>query len=318
MEMKINIKYSFQAMIVFTLMVGIYGCQESYLPDTSEEDQLIVVEGFIESGEGSNPTFVLLTKSLPFIGEIDAQRIEELFVRGAKVVVSTEEEEYSLTEICLDQLPPEIVREAALFLDLDPDSLLFNLCAYVDVFNQIPRREGGRYNLTVHTENAVLTASTTIPRYIPLYGFRWDDPPGNPNDSLATLYARVDDFPDEANFYRYRTGKIGEPLESPFASVANDVFFDGQSFEFILNKAEPRGSDIDPELFGLYPRGDSILIKWSNIDQDHFNFWNSLEFSANSAGPFSSYTRVSSNISGGLGIWGGYASGYYRLKVPEK
>ena len=80
--------------------------------------------------------------------------------------------------------------------------------------------------MTVSTATASLNATTTIPTYIPLYGFRWDDPPGEPSDSLATLYARVDDIPDEANYYRYRTGIIGKPLESPFASVANDVFFD--------------------------------------------------------------------------------------------
>ena len=61
--------------------------------------------------------------------------------------------------------------------------------------------------------------------------------------------------------------------------------------------------------------GDSVLIKWTTIDEAHFDFWNTLEFSNANQGPFSSYTRLQSNINGGLGIWGGYSVSYYSRTV---
>jgi hypothetical protein len=314
--MEMNHPHVYIIIIICSIIVW-YGCEEPFIPDTREDDQQIVVEGYIEYGENSNFTFVLLTKSLPFIGIIDDKVLESIFVHGAEVKVNSYGETVQLDELCLNQLPPEIKKEAAVLLGLDPERVNVNICAYVDLFDKIKKREGGLYDLEIKIGDKILTSSTTVPEYIPLYGFRWEAPPGKPNDSLATLYARVDDPPNVENYYRYLTGLVNEPLQSPFASVTNDVFFDGKSFEFILNKAEPRGSDIDPETFGLYRRGDSMVIKWSTLDKEHFDFWSTLEFSANRNGPFASYTRVSSNIEGGQGIWGGYAVGYYYLKVPE-
>jgi hypothetical protein len=97
--------------------------------------------------------------------------------------------------------------------------------------------------------------------------------------------------------------------------VTEDVFFNGKTFEFQLLKAENINEDLDPETFGLYTIGDSIGIKWCNIDKDHFEFWNTLEFSNANQGPFAGYTRIDSNIEGGLGIWGGYSVSFYRLLV---
>ena len=315
MEMK-NYKCVF-GLGIMAIMICI-GCEEPFIPDTFSEDQQIVVEGYVEYGQESNPTFVLLTRSLPFIGEINQKVLEEMFIHNAEVVVRSDGKTTLLNELCLDKLPDEVRKEAAILLGFNPNEININICAYVDLFGHIEKSEGRSYDLEIKAGNQTLMATTTIPRFVPLYDFRWDDPPGEPNDTLATLYAKVNDPPNEKNYYRYLTGTADKPLQSPFASVTNDVFFDGKSFEFILNKAEPRGSDLDPKTFGLYPRGDSIVIKWSTIDKDHFDFWSTLEFSANSNGPFSSYTRIAGNVEGGLGIWGGYASAYYHLKVPDK
>ncbi|MBK7223573.1 MAG: DUF4249 family protein [Saprospiraceae bacterium] len=54
------------------------------------------------------------------------------------------------------------------------------------------------------------------------------------------------------------------------------------------------------------------------LDKVHFDFWKTRDFAANSGGPFSSYTRIKTNINGGLGIWGGYSVQNYRLYCPPK
>ena len=104
---------------------------------------------------------------------------------------------------------------------------------------------------------------------------------------------------------------------APFSSVIDDRFFDGKEFEFPLTKAEPLNEDIDPAEYGYFAVGDTVTLKWSTIDQEHFDFWNTLEFNRVNQGPFSSYTKVDFNIEGGIGIWGGYSSSFYKMVARE-
>ncbi len=302
---------------LFIISVLWLGCAEPFVPETLEEDQLIVVEGRVEAGSQAGPSYVILTRSVPFSGTLSLEQLEEIFVSDAVVTVDDGNQKVVFTELCLNELPDDVRDVAAELLGFNPDSVQINACAYVDILDQLDRKVGGEYKLEVRAGEIILEAETTIPPFVGLSDFRWDDPPGEPSDSLARLWVTIDD-PPEANYYRYFTGDVDEPIVSPFASVTNDVFFNGQNFEFPLTKGEPRGGEIDPETFGLYTRGDSIVIRWTTIEEDVFTFWNTLEFSANSAGPFSSYTRIATNIEGGLGIWAGYAVDEYRLFSPPK
>ncbi len=303
-------------LVMITIILA--GCIEEFVPDTQEEDQQYVVEGFIEAGENAMPTYVLLTKSIPFLSTIDLNTFNTIFVNDAKVTINDGTNTVELEEFCLDELPPEIREAAALVLGFDPDNTTLNICAYVDFTDLLDRKEGGAYDLRIEVENEVITAKTTIPESVPLFNLRWDDPPGEPSDTIARLWVTIDDPAEDANFYRYFTEQNNEGLISPFSSVVDDKFFNGKEFEFPLTKAEPEGGDFDVNTFGFYNRGDSIRIKWMTIDESHFEFWNTLEFSRNNSGPFSSYNRVTSNVDGALGVWGGYAVKYYEEFVPFK
>ncbi len=293
------------------------GCIEPFIPDTLAEDQQWVVEGFVEAGQGSNVAFVIITRSIPFLTEINRETLEQIFVRGALVEVSDGLHTINLTELCLSDIPTELQEAAAQILNIEIGDESPNICVYVDLFDQLERREGGTYTLNIKLNDTEISAITTIPPFIPLQNFRWTDPPGEPSDTLARLMVTVIDPPGEKNYYRYKTATGDGPLIPPFVSVTEDVFFDGQEFEFPLQKAEPRGEDFGGDSFGLYTRGDTVTVKWMTLDEDHFHFWNTRDFSANSGGPFASYTRVRSNVNGALGIWGGYAVGYYHMRVPE-
>ncbi len=303
--------------IVCTAII-LVGCTEEFVPDTQEEDQQFVVEGFIEAGEGAMPTYVLLTKSVPFLSTIDLNTFNSIFVNDAVVTVNDGSKTVQLQEFCLEELPEEIRIAAAEALGFDPDSTTLNICAYIDLLDELDRREGGSYDLKIDIADETITATTTIPRFVPLFDLRWDDPPGEPSDTLARLWVTIDDPDGEANFYRYFTEENDDGFVTPFSSVVDDKFFEGKEFEFPLTKAEPRDGDFDANTFGLYYRGDSIRIKWMTLDEAHFEFWNTLEFSRNNSGPFSSYNRVTSNVEGALGVWGGYAVRYYEEFVPLK
>jgi len=306
-----------EVIIMFLSVCWLIGCTEEYVPATQDQDQQLVVEGFIEAGEGTMPTFVLLTRSIPFISTIDLNTFDEIFVNDAVVSVTNGTNIVQLEEYCLDDLPPDIRAAAAEALGFDPLTTTVNICAYVDLLDQIDRRIGGQYDLRIEVEGQVLTATTTIPEFVPLFDFRWDDPPGVPSDTVARLWVTIDD-PVGINHYRYFTEENNGGFVAPFASVTGDRLFDGMEFEFPLTKAEPRDGDFDPDTFGFYFRGDSIRIKWMTIDEAHFEFWNTLEFSRNNSGPFSSYNRVTSNVDGALGIWGGAAVEFYEEFVPPR
>ena len=249
------------------------------------------------------------------MGEVSPETFGELFVHDAVVNVHDGEKDVVLPELCLNDLPDAIRDQVAAVLGFNPDSTTVNFCAYVDITGNILQEEGRSFDLNIEIDETNISATTTIPAAVPLYNLTWEDPPGDPNDTMATLKVTIDDPSGEANYYRYFSASDGGPLVTPFASVVDDALFDGKEFEFPLNKAVPRNSDIDPNTFGLWTRGDTIQVKWCTIDEAHYNFWNTFDFNNNNQGPFSSYTRVDSNVEGALGIWGGYAVNIYEELV---
>ncbi|MBK9735800.1 MAG: DUF4249 domain-containing protein [Saprospiraceae bacterium] len=261
---------------------------------------------------------MILTKSIPFISTIEKDKFTELFVKNAIVTVNDGEKDVNLNELCLKDVPEEFKKQVYEILGLNVDSSAVDICVYADLLGQIKKEYGRTYTLEVNVDGKKLTASTTVPEYVPLFGFRWDDPPGNPSDSLARLFVRINDPANTDNYYRYFTSEGKSALIPPFNSVIDDAIFDGKEFEFPMQKAERRGGDFDPETFGLFTRGDSVTVKWVTLDKAHYTFWQTRDFSANSGGPFSSYTRIATNIEGGLGIWGGYAVDSYKLFAPPK
>jgi Domain of unknown function (DUF4249) len=298
-------------------LTSLISCEDPYFPEPDDTEQVIVVEGYIEAGENTNPTFVLVTKSIPFFSNIEADQFSKLFVNDAIVVVNDGIKDVPLTKLCLNDIPEPLREEALNLLGFDPDSVKIDLCLYVDLLDQIDRREGGKYDLSVKVGEKVLTATTTIPRFVGLHDFVFKPTPGIPSDTMSQLFTRIQDPADEANYYRYFTATGGEGYIAPFTSVTNDNFFNGKDFEFPIARAQRRGQGFNPDTFGYFRKGDTIAIKSCNIDKAHFDFWNTHDFSNNSGGPFASYTRIQTNIKGGLGIWGGYAVGHYELVVPE-
>jgi hypothetical protein len=312
--------------LAVVLMACLYSCEDPYTPPSLQDAQQYVIEGYIEAGNEAQPTYVMVTNSLAYVEEIGPTTFAKIFVKNAKVVVNDGINKVELQQVCTSQLPPQLRDQALEALGLNKDSVTIDVCLYVDLFDQINRKEGGKYDLTVTVDGKVLTATTTIPKNVPITKFRWDDPPGQKNDTMARLWITIAD-PIGPTYYRYlTTDKDINQLKARQVSVNDDVFFDGKNFEFPLEKATQINRDTENEenngdsfqTFGLYSRGDSVRIKWMTIDKPHFEFWNTRDASATRNGPFSSYIRVKTNINGGLGIWGGYSVNNYSLYCPPK
>lgn len=293
-----------------------YSCETEFVPEGNDEPAEIVVEGYIEAGPAAQPTFVTVTRTLPFFQEIGQEVFSDLYVHDAQVTITEGSNTWVLSEFCWEDLPPAI-REQVLALAgiTNTDSLPFNACVYVDPTFQLIGEEGKQYDLTIEVDDQVLTASTSIPPHVPIDSLKLVD---LPVDSLADwkeINGFISDPIDQVDYYRYFTATNDGGTQAPINSVVDDAFFNGKSFQFPLAKAEPRDSLINLDLFGLYQVGDTATIRWANIDEAHFDFWSTFEFNAVNQGPFSSYTRINTNIEGGLGIWGGYSVSEYVIVV---
>lgn len=318
MKLRPYLKYMLLWMLPIVFLAS---CEAPFDPSESTYQPQIVVEGYIETGNSSLPTYVILTRTLPFLTTIDGQDFNDLFVKQAEVSVFDGDKVVQLTELCLQDLPEDLRKRAGEVLGINTDSISANICLYVDIADQLTREAGRSYDLTVKVENQILTATTTLPKAVALTDFKWVEPADKSIDTMAELRITVNDPADEQNFYRYLTAteKNRQFLPPAFGSVVDDALFNGQEFEIPLPRAQRRNSkDFNIDTYGLFMRGDSAFIKWCTIDKAHFDFWNTRDYAAGNSGSFSSYTRVTSNINGGLGIWGGYTVQLYKLYCPPK
>ena len=302
---------------ILVILLALYSCETEFIPEGTDLQPEVVVEGYIEAGEGANPPFILLTKSVSFFNEFDPNEIENLFVHDALINVNDGAQDWPFTEVCLNDIPDAVKPLVLEALGLNPDSTFVNLCVYIDISFQLEGEVGKKYELTIDLPDRQLTATTSIPPHVPLKDLYFKKPSEEAPDSLLEMWGAIIDPSNQSDHYRYFSAENSDPFMASFQSVIDDPLFDGQEFEFILPKAESLLDPPDFEQFGLYHVGDTARIKWTNIDAEHFNFWSTLEFNAASQGPFSSYTQVVTNINGGLGVWGGYSTSIYEIIVEE-
>lgn len=302
---------------IFPCLVMFLSCETEFIPLNINTDPEIVVEGYIEKGEGAIPPYLLLTRSKPFFTALSTNQLDSLFIHNADVVITDGSNQVKLNEICFNDLPSATKKILAENLGVNPDSVKVNICAYIDLTGNIKPAEKHSYGLKINVNGKTVEAMTTIPPYVPLDSLWWREAPGKPSDTLLQLYSKIRDPKDQINFYRFFCGINNGPLRTPFNSVFDDVLINGKDFEFRLMRPKVPGEEFDQTTFGLFRTGDSVSIKWACIDESHFNFWNTLEFNKSNQGPFSTYTTINSNIKGGLGIWGGYSSRIYKLKVKR-
>ena len=80
-----------------------------------------------------------------------------------------------------------------------------------------------------------------------------------------------------------------------------------------------RNQPADINKFGYALRGDTVTLKYCNIDKTTFTFWNTWEYAFQTyANPFASPVTVIGNVSNGaLGAFCGYATAYKTIIIPE-
>lgn len=333
------IKKLAQLFFLLSVVCGLWSvsaCSKVIDIEIPNEPTQVVVEGNIDI---NSPPVVLLTKTSAFFGNVNTN-IGAYFVRGAQVKVyasdgtSTELYEYCLQSLNLPQDQVDVILGAFGFSNVDSTEIP-DVCVYTvpDIANffltgncSFTGKERTTYTLDIvappfageGTDSIHVTSSTYIPSVIPMDSLVVR-PHSNPayQDSMAAVYAYIT-VPDTfGNFVRYMTRRNTEPFYKPSnGSVWDDKLFVGLSLGLPIERGLPPKEDYNFNTAGYFWKGDTVTVKWSNIDSRTFDFFYTLENDGGDS-PFSAPVKIKSNINNGFGIWAGYASRYYTVIVPE-
>ena len=260
------------------------GCSSVPEIDLPEPGVKIVVDGWIEE---KGQARVLLTANSPYTASIDSSSWRDLVLSRAKVTLDDgENSEVLILRKDNNYFPP-----------------------YYYAGNEMVGRTGKTYTLTAEYGGKSVMAQTTIPKPVPIDTSYFE--PIENEDSLGYVVVKFTDPPDEKNFYRIFTMRLGvdDKFISSFVMAINDTYFTGQTITLSLLRAPESHLSIMEDNY--FRQGETIMLKLSTMDQASFDFWSSYQDEVlNSANPFaSSLSDVRSNVVGdGLGIWAGYGS----------
>ena len=281
-------------LMLIVLSTLISSCEKNVTVKIPETEDEIVVEGYIETG--THP-YVILSKSLPFFGTININNFIQRTIPGAVVTVDNGTFTDTLAQV---------ISGYGIYSTL-----------------QMSGENGKSYKLKVEINGKTLTAVTTIPMPVSPDSV-WFKVDGH-KDSLGFVWAHLTDPDTLGNCYRWSARRInrytfglqiGQQKDSafiaPLGSVFDDKFINNKSFDFDFprgNDPNSKKEDDDNDEKFYFKKGDTIIVKFSSIDRDHFEFWRSEETQVNNNGnPFGSPAPVIGNINGALGIWGGYGN----------
>jgi hypothetical protein len=274
-------------LVAYCLLLS--SCEKNITLDLPNAESKIVVEGYVY--QDTFP-YVFLTKSAPFFSTLDSAQLQQYVVKGAKVIINNGTITDTMYEYQYGQA-----------------TVYFSLAMKGEV--------GKTYTLRVEAEGQVLTSTTSIPQPVPLDSLWWKV--DGQKDSLGFVWAHLTDPATVGNNYRWFAQRINhypdgeikdETFIAPNGSTFQDKFFNGRGIDFPYNRGELPNStkeDDNNDERGYFKRGDTVVVRFTTIDKANFEFWRSEETQVqNNGNPFANAAPIPTNISGGLGIWGGY------------
>ncbi len=285
------------------LLIFFCGCEKSIILNPETRIPLLVVDGSIENGKAP---LVFLSTSLDYFGKINPQILASSLVTDATITLT-------------DGTDTSLLKPYSF-----PLGGGYNLVYYTtDTLNQsaeIMGIPGKKYQLNIKYKSELYTASTTIPVIAKKIDSLWWKPaPFNTDSTKVVMMTKVTDPPGYGNFIRYFT-KVnqGQFLPGQF-SVFDDQVIDGTTYSIQVDQGIDRNNLPDEKDYGFFNKGDTITVKFANIDKSSFDFWRTLEFGYSNVGnPFSSPTKVLGNVNNNaLGAFCGYGVQYKTLIVPR-
>lgn len=288
--------------IYIVLITVSSSCEKTVSFKLNNTEQKIVVEATIENGQA--PT-VVLSGSMDYFSKISPEILQQSFIHNADVLISNGTLTHQLKEYSYSQNGFTFS-----YYSIDSSNLA---TAFVGELNK-------SYSLRINTNGKEYNATTTIPALTKkVDSISWKKASDFLPDSLVALVVTATDPPGFGDYVRYYTKDNSEPFYPGINSVFDDQIIDGTTYTLQVDRGYPRNLGLTDDNLIYFHKGDTITLKLCNIDKVTFDFWRTMEFAYASVGnPFSSPTKVLSNISGnGLGYFAGYAAQYHTLIIPK-
>ncbi len=279
------------------------GCEKTIELNPESRQPLLVVDGNIENGKAP---VVFLSTSLDYFGQINPQILIGSQVTKATVTVT-------------DGVMSSVLKQYLL-----PLGGGYNLVYYTtDTLNpsaEIMGVPGKTYQLKIDYNNVLYSSTTTVPVVAKIIdSLWWKQAPFTSDTTKVVLTSKVTDPKGYGNFIRYFT-KVNDGTFLPGQfSVFDDQIVDGTTYSIQVDQGIDRNNRPSDSAYGFFHRGDTITVKFANIDKGTFDFWRTLEFGYSNVGnPFSSPTKILGNVdNNALGAFCGYGVQYKTLIVPK-
>ena len=266
------------------ILLVLVSCTRGYLQETPPS---LVVEGWIDAG---GPPVVMLTTSVtPTLEFQSLESLQDHILKWAKVTISDGDRSVVLMGKPTDLYDIPYIYTTA-WMDGEP---------------------GKTYTLTVDYENFHATAVTTIP---PKESLKEVKAKQLPNGTYG-IEAVIDPKPD--SYYRLFT-RVEDQDKSYVPSFLG--VFSGRDLqsEAVINVNA--GRTINRRTYSpSFPCGSTVHVKFCTMDEASWRYWSEFEKVSSMGGSpiFPVRFNISSNVTGALGYWAGYAPVWYTVTIPQ-
>lgn len=273
----------------------------NFQPDSQEPK--LVVDAQIET---NTPPMVVLTNSLNYFSTINAAILANAFVHNAKIIIADGTKTHQLKEYSYT---------------LNGNTFYYYSNDIANPATAIIGTNGKHYTMNITVNGNSYSSTTNIPLLTKtIDSVWWKKAPNNPDTTTTVVMARITDPPGLGNYIRYFTrNRNSNPFLPGENSAFDDQVIDGKTYDATVTQGIDRNKTISRDSAGYFYRGDTVTIKFCNIDKATYTFWNTWEFAYQSVGnPFSSPNKVIGNISNNaLGAFCGYATQFKTVIIPR-
>lgn len=292
--------------LVAAALIMLFSCEKEIKLDVQNQPPKLVVDASIET---NGFPLVVLSSSVNYFSSISAEELANSFVHDAVITVSEGAKTMQLKEYS--------------FTDTSGYTLYYYSPDSSDLSSLFTGEFEKQYQVVIETGGETYTATTNIPALKKVCDSMWWEPAPFADDSnLCVMYGTFVDPLGLGNYIRYFTKINGGTFLPGLNSVFDDQIVDGITYTLQFDVGWNKNSLDKPTAengYGYVNRGDTVTLKYCNIDKASYTFWNTWEFAWQSYGnPFSSPVKVLGNISNGaLGAFTGYAVQYKTIIIPK-
>ena len=290
--------------VSFFVIATLVSCQKVVHINLGTSPTQIVVEGAVET---NIPPYVVLTSTIGFFSKVNLSTLQNSFIHGANVTVNDGTKTVTLKEYTIDTLNGN----KFYVYTVDTSNAVNIMLGAVNKF----------YTLTIIYNGQTYTSVTKIPNVKGLDSLWFASPvfkDSKTPDSAVQLFVNYTDPDTAGNYVQYYTKRNSEQYYQ--SGLYSDVLVNGETVRNIdLFAGYDDSTHANGDSLSYFYPGDTVTLKWCEIDKNAYNFWSSYIYANNALGnPFASPINLQTNISnGGVGIWQGFGSVFYTIVVPH-